>query len=241
MVVRLKRFLFISTIIISSCDCGHYRKLIQSAEKSSEIYPLETLEVIGRIDTLSLHSKQLKERIMLVRAIALDKIHENDGRLVNDMKRASEWFSRFGSKRKRMLSEYYYGDQLQDAGLLEEATVRFMRTQSDAEALKDYHYAALAARRQSSIYKATFNYPEELSSIERAMELFCAAGNEVHKDDARIKMTVACFDNLMFTKADSLFEEAIAIAAEKGDVLRFRLLQISQIVCQSYSFYLHTW
>ena len=83
MVVRLKRFLFISTIIISSCDCGHYRKLIQSAEKSSEIYPLETLEVIGRIDTLSLHSKQLKERIMLVRAIALDShfsvIDSNDG------------------------------------------------------------------------------------------------------------------------------------------------------------------
>lgn len=221
MVVRLKRFFFITTlIIISSCDHGHYRKLIQSAEKTSGIYPLETLELIGRIDTLSLHSKQLKERIMLVRAIALDKIHENDGRLVNDMERASEWFSRFGSKRRRMLSEYYYGDQLQDAGLLEEATVWFMRAQSDAEALKDDHYAALAARRQSSIYKATFNYPEELSSIERAMGFFSIAGDEVHKDDARIKMAVACFDNSMFAKADSLFEEAIAIAAEKRDVLR---------------------
>ena len=221
--------LLILLCFAAGCYPADVRKVLLDVEPMLENHPSEALSKLDSIDASSLRLWRLKARYSLFYAIALDKNHKDNGSFVSEIEAAASWFERFGNRQNRMMSEYYYGDQLRGAGRLEEAAVQFMLSEKEAVALEDWFIAGMSARSLYYVYGNTHNRPEELSSIERALDYFHDAGKSVHEDDARIKLAIACYDNYQINKADSLFNEAIRIAVDKKDTTRLRVALVNSV------------
>ena len=205
------------------CGCG--LRVSRSLDEIDGMLGDRPAEAFARIDSIdpSTLSARLLARHTLLRAIALDKNNIDDGSFVSEMEKAAEWYDRHGIRRDRLRSDYYYGDQLRGAGRLEEAAVRFMLSEEEAVRLEDWFLAGMSARSLYQVFLKTFNHPEELSSINRAVGYFKKAGLSAHEDDARIKLGIALYDSGLYEQADSVFNSAIGIATSKNDTTRLRL------------------
>lgn len=205
------------------CGCG--LRVSRSLDEIDGMLGDRPAEAFARIDSIdpSTLSARLLARHTLLRAIALDKNNIDDGSFVSEMEKAAEWYDRHASCKYRLRSDYYYGDQLRDAGRLEDAAVRFMLSEEEAVRQEDWFIAGMSARSLYQVFLKTFNRPEELSSIDRAVGYFKKAGLPAHEDDARIKMGIALYDSGLYEQADSVFNRAIGVATSKNDTARLRL------------------
>ena len=205
------------------CGCGlRVSRSLDEIDGMLRDRPAEAFARIDSIDPSSL-SARLLARHTLLRAIALDKNNIDDGSFVSEMEKAAEWYDRHANCKDRLRSDYYYGDQLRDAGRQEDAAVRFMLSEEEAVRLEDWFLAGMSARSLYQVFLKTFNHPEELSSINRAVGYFKKAGLSAHEDDARIKLGIALYDSGLYEQADSVFNSAIGIATSKNDTTRLRL------------------
>lgn len=211
-----------TSLILSGCGNLEVRRALSDVEAILDERPAEALETIEKIDSTSLRFKPLRMRRDLLYAIALDKNDVDDGGFASEAREVEEWYERFGDKSDKLRAMYYYGDQLRDAGRLEEATVQLMRSEKEAVKQENWFLAGMSARSLYLIYARTYNGSEQLSWVERALDYFRKAGKEAHEDDARIKLAVAFYDNSRIEKADSVFNLAIKIATEKRDTVRLR-------------------
>lgn len=218
-----RRVFFLSAImLVLSCSAQDIKHSLSVAETLMEDYPDSAMTVLESIDTAGIRSHQCRARYELFYAMALDKNNVDDGRYVKESGDAESWFSRWENNRMRMLSSFYYGDQLFDAGRLEEATVSFLKAEDLALDRKDWFYAGMAARSQFSIFNKTYNYVEGIRSSERAIHYFSLAGKPIHENYSRIQKAMAHYNNGEFEKADSLYNVAIKSAIENQDNARLR-------------------
>ena len=134
------------SLLAAGCFPADVRKVLRDVEPMLEDHPAEALSKLDSVDASSLRPGRLKARYSLLYAIALDKNHKDNGSFVSEIEAAASWFERFGSRHDRMMSEYYYGDQLRGAGRLEEAAVQFMLSEKEAVALEDWFIAGMSAR-----------------------------------------------------------------------------------------------
>ena len=208
---------------VALCCCGN--KVRRSLDEIDGMLGDRPAEALARLDSIdpSTLSARLQAHHTLLRTIALAKNYVNDGSFVSEMEKAVKWYDRHGSRHDRLRSDYYYGDQLRGAGRLEEAAVCFMLSEEEAVRQEDWFIAGMSARSLYHVFLGTFNRPEELSSIERAVKYFKQAGLPAHEDDARIKLGIALYDSGLYVQADSVFNSAIGIATSKNDTTRLRL------------------
>ena len=211
----------LASSLLSGCGNREVRQTIREVEAILDERPEEALTTLDTIDSTSLRFKPLRMRHDLLYAIVLDKNHIDDGRYVQEMTDVTEWYERFGNKTNKLKSRYYYGDQLRGAGRFEEAAVQFMRSEKEAIRQKDWFLAGMSARSLYYLFSKTYNYPEELSSISRAVEYFNLAKKEVHEYDAKLKLAMAYYDNHEIGKSDSLFNEVIQISIDNRDTTRW--------------------
>ena len=213
--------LSLANVFLSGCGNREVRQTMREVETILNDRPIEALATLEKIDSASLAFKPLRMRHDLLYAIALDKNHVDDGRYVQEMTEVAEWYGRFGNKTNKLTSRYYYGDQLRGAGRLEEAAVQFMRSENEAIDQDDWFLAGMSARSLYYLFSKTYNYPEELSSISRAVDYFSLAKKDVHVNDAKLKLAMAYYDNHLISKSDSLFDEVIQIAINERDTTRW--------------------
>ena len=220
---RLLNAIVFAGLSVALCCCGN--KVRRSLDEIDGMLGDRPAEALARLDSIdpSTLSARLQAHHTLLRTIALAKNYVNDGSFVSEMEKAVKWYDRHGSRHDRLRSDYYYGDQLRGAGRLEEAAVRFMLSEEEAVRQEDWFIAGMSARSLYHVFLGTFNRPEELSSIERAVKYFKQAGLPAHEDDARIKLGIALYDSGLYEQADSVFNSAIGIATSKNDTTRLRL------------------
>ena len=229
--MRIKAYIFacVTVLVLSGCGNRDVRQTLKEVEAILNERPEEALASLDDIDSTSLGFKPLRMRHNLLYSIALDKNHIDDGRYVEEMAVVADWYEQFGDKNNKLKAKYYYGDQLRGAGRLEEASVQFMRSEKEAVEQEDWFMAGMSARSLFYMYSKTYNSPEELSCIKRAVDYFHKAGLETHEDDARIKLAGAYYDNSQLMVSDSLFNEAIFVASGKKDTVRLRRALVKSV------------
>lgn len=219
----------LSSSLLSGCGNREVRQTMREVEVILDERPADALSTLDKIDSTVLRYKPMRMRYDLLYAIALDKNHIDDGRYADEMANVAAWYQRFGNKNNKLRAKYYYGDQLRGSGRLEEAAVQFMRSEKDAVDQKDWFLAGMSARSLYYLFSKTYNYPEELSSISRAVDFFNLANKEVHEYDAKLKLAMAYYDNHDIAKSDSLFDEVIQIAINKRDTTRWSRALIESV------------
>ena len=221
--------IFMAILLLPGCGNREVRQTMREVEAILDERPAEALCTLDKIDSTVLRYKPMRMRYDLLYAIALDKNHIDDGRYADEMANVAAWYQRFGNKNNKLRAKYYYGDQLRGSGRLEEAAVQFMRSEKDAVDQKDWFLAGMSARSLYYLFSKTYNYPEELSSISRAVDFFNLANKEVHEYDAKLKLAMAYYDNHDIAKSDSLFDEVIQIAINKRDTTRWSRALIESV------------
>ena len=219
--VRLSHMMIFCLAPVIACCSGGAWQSLDKAEALLQDNPSESLAILDSLDSSS-WGKRSRSRLILLKAIALDKNHINDGRLADEMEEATAWYQHVGNRENRLSAEYYYGDQLRGAGRPDEAAVFFLRSEEEAVRQENWYMAGMAARSLFYVFGTNYNSPEELASIKRAVDYFHRAGLEEHEDDARVKMALACYDGSLLEASDSLFDVAIATAMSKNDTVRLR-------------------
>lgn len=211
--------LCVFSYLLVSCSSEPNRRLLSDAEQLMSDRPDSAFAILERVDTATFFSRRVRSRYDLLYATALDKNNVDDGSFLRQASELNRWAERFGSRRQRMLSEYYYADQLADANNLEEAAVVLMRAEQNAIRQKDWFYAGMANRRLHHIFNATYNHPEAIKSIEKAIGYFHRVDKEQYENYALQNLASSFYNSFEFDKADSVYRVLISNAKASGDTL----------------------
>ena len=199
-------------------SCGNRMVSAQLDDIESYIQerPDSALASLRAIDTLHLTRNTDKAHYKLLTAWALDKNNVDDGACLSEAEDAAEWYKTHGSKRHRMLSQYYFGDQLYDSGDLSGAILSFAAARDLADAQEDWFYAGMASRGIGDIYSSIFLHDDGVENYRNAFTYFDKAGYPEHSKYAKLQYAMESGNAGMCSQADSLYKEMLAINDDKA-------------------------
>ena len=216
MKLRTVLFAVIALLPLLSCGNGAVSAELDDIESYIQERPDSALAILQAFDTLRLSCKPDKAHFKLLTAWALDKNNVDDGRYLDEAEDAAEWYRTHGSKRHRMLAQYYYGDQQYDSGDLSGAILSFAAARDLADAQQDWFYAGMASRGIGNIYSSIFLHDDGLENYRIAFTYFDKAGYPEHSKYAKLQYAMESGNAGKNSQADSAYKEMLAINDDKA-------------------------
>ena len=237
--MKIRTILLAVIALLPLLSCGNRAVSAQLDDIESHIQerPDSALEALHAIDTLRLARKADKALYKLLTAWALDKESVDDGRYLAEAGDAAGWYRTHGSKRHRMLSQYYYGDQQYDSGDLSGAILSFAAARDLADALEDWFYAGMASRGIGLIFGREYEYEDAAKYYSMADSLFCLSNKPLHAAFARLQAAISYHNELESEKATELYSSVRAAADTLNDNSLLRDYYVSYA---NYCFHLPT-
>ncbi len=216
--MKLRTILLAVIALLPLVSCGNRAVSAQLDDIESYIHerPDSALAILQAFDTLRLSRNPDKAHFKLLTAWALDKNSVDNGGYLAEAGEAAEWYRTHGSKRHRMLSQYYYGDQLYDSGDLSGAILSFAAARDIADAQEDWFYAGMASRGIANIYSSIFLHDEGVENYRNAFTYFDRAGYPEHSKYAKLQYAMESGNAGKCSQADSVYKEMLAINDDKA-------------------------
>ena len=179
--------------ILSACflniGCSVQHDIFREAESCLEKNPELTVHLLDSIPTESVNGKKNKAYYALLYSMALDKsyIDMTTDSLLSPAIRY--YYQRKGTSRNKMLTMYYHGRVMFNAGNFAQAAVRFAKAERLAADLKDTLYLGLIFMAKADTYNNQYNSEEEVKAVETASYYFNALNIEsrkTHRNDVII-------------------------------------------------------
>ncbi len=215
---HIRFILFLLPAVILSCG-GPARPALKDIDSYIRERPDSAWTALQSLDTTTLHTQGDRAYYRLLMAMALDKNDIDDGSYVHEAASAADWYERHRDLRRRMLSHYYYGDQLYDGGNNTQAAIFFTLAAEEAETLHDWFYAGMSQRSLGDIASLVYNLEDEFSYYSASVSSFNKAGKEHHAKCAKLDLALASSSLRKVSLADSLFKEVIAYAVSSQDTI----------------------
>ena len=211
----MKHFIqiLIAAITLLSCSQGTYSHL-QEIESYIEEDPKRALEEIRNINPDNLlFSQRTKAKHALLHSMALDKNYID---LTTDsiIAPAVKYYSKHGSADDRLLMHYYMGRIYANTGNLDKAAIEYTRGE---EFVGDVKFKLAIGRLYNafaSVYSKTGNAKKEIEYALKAYSLFEALGNVRLLNITKGKLAMGYANAREFDKADSLYNESVALLEE---------------------------
>ena len=227
----------IALLPLLSCGNGAISAELDDIESYIQERPDSALAALQAFDTQRLSCNPDKAHYKLLTAWALDKNNMDDGRYLAEAEEAAEWYRTHGSKRHRMLSQYYYGDQQYDSGDLSGAILSFAAARDLADAQEDWFYAGMASRGIGLIFGKEYEYEDAAKYYSMADSLFCLSNKPLHAAFARLQAAISYHNELEVEKAAELYSSVKAAADTLNDK---SLLRDNYVSYANYCFHLPT-
>lgn len=230
----MKNILFISTLLstlLSSCICQDKVIELDKAESLLQTRPDSCLIIMRSIDENSLDTKREKARYALLMSAALDKNYID---MTSDslIKVAVDYYSSRDDQRRRMMSNYYHGLVLNNAGEYTSAIVALEKAEKDALALEDHLYAGLIYRAKGDIFNKTNDYLSSLDCLKQAVFHFRFLDNPDYAHYAELGLAICYTNNQDYENATIVLDEL-----EQEDIPQsirvLGLLQRANIIIES--------
>ena len=144
---------------------------MSAAESFLQVKPDSSLILLKRIDPSTLATRRQKAKYALLLSAALDKnyIDVTSDSLISI---ALNYFSRKTESRDQLLSWYYNGIVLKNAGMYPPAVVSFEKAATIAGKLQDSHQLGLIYRNIASSFDQSNNIPAAIQYLEKAVSCF---------------------------------------------------------------------
>lgn len=196
-------------ICLPACFFDQTNKLLDLSEQLMAQHPDSALIILSSVRAKDLAFESQRARHALLFSMALDKNYID---VTNDstISIAHKYYSRCGTARYRMLSEYYMGVIQQNKGNLSQAAINFDKTLSLANKLGDCHNSGLACEHLSSIHSQSFNHVLALQYAEQAANFFDNCGETISADYARVSIANQLSREQQYDKALDIVENILA-------------------------------
>lgn len=216
--MKLRILILAIIVLFPLVSCGNRAVSAQLDDIESYIQerPDSALAILQAFDTLRFSRNADKAHYRLLTAWALDKESVDDGRYLAEAEEAAEWYRTHGSKRHRMLSQYYHGDQQYDSGDLSGAILSFTAARDLADAQEDWFYAGMASRGIGHIYSSTFLHDYGREHYRNAFTYFDRAGYPEHSKYAKLQYAMESGNAGKCSEADSLYKQMLAVNDDKA-------------------------
>ena len=171
---------FIGLLFLAG-SCSPVRQRLNSAEECMMEHPDSALSILNRIHPETIHSPGNKARYAVLMTMARQKnfiFETNDSTIL----RAYKYFNRWGSRRNRMISDYYLGVVRHNAGNTLEAVPVFIQAEPLAVALHDTHHLGLIYRHLCEIYTTNYDYVRALEYGKKAFAAFNEKKEKIYAD-----------------------------------------------------------
>ena len=211
--------------ILSACfldiGCSVQHDIFREAESCLEKNPELTVHLLDSIPTESVNGKKNKAYYALLYSMALDKsyIDMTTDSLLSPAIRY--YYQRKGTSRNKMLTMYYHGRVMFNAGNFAQAAVRFAKAERLAADLKDTLYLGLIFMAKADTYNNQYNSEEEVKAVETASYYFNALNIESRKTVAEYRLAAAYQNSGHYDLADSLYIVAAGRALASNDTMLY--------------------
>lgn len=216
-------FLLMSFLLVS-CDNRQAKALLQDVESYIQERPDSALQVLRKVDSLTLNTKSLRARYSLLFAMALDKNYI-DTTALSILEPTVAYYERLGSPQDKMLSCYYLGRIYANRKDYPNAVIFYSQALRESGEY-DYYHRGLIYAASADAYNASFNDEEELRNTILAYECFEKIGDK-DLDLSLYKVAQAYHNNERFDVADSLYS---LVYSGKDSTSRLALYAMEDLV-----------
>ncbi len=198
---------FLFSLFLASCERDIHSKLTE-AERLLSTAPDSALLLLDQIKPEELNVKKEAARYAVLTSMALDKnyIDVTSDSLIN---KAVEFYNQKGISHYRMLSWYYHGIVMKNAGNYTAAIISFEKAEKDAIQMNDTYNLGLIYKNKAFVFGLTNNNPAAIDCIKRAISCFDSVGKVNYKAYAEFSLATDYSNQLDYDKADSLFSSII--------------------------------
>lgn len=207
--------LLISFLFIS-CDNKKAKSLLQDVETYIQERPDSALQVLRKVDTLTLNTKSLRARYSLLFAMALDKNYI-DTTDVSVIIPAVDYYRGKWSSEDKLKSFFYLGRIYQNARMYDKAAIAYSLAEKEVPESKDMVQNGILYMNFSYLYDLVHNKNKQLEYAKKGLACYQEAKDSVHIYLAYGDLARAYHSRHDWVKADSLY--CLAIDKAKNDTL----------------------
>ena len=207
----MKNILIISTILtilLPSCIRQDIRSELDKAESMLQTKPDSCLAIMRSIDVSDLSTQEEKARFALLMSAALDKNYID---VTSDslIRVAVDYYSFRDDQRRRMMSNYYHGLVLNNAGEYTSAIVALEKAEKDALDLDDHLYAGLIYRTKGDVFNKAHIFPASLECQQKAIDHFGFLENSDYEAFAKLGLAICHINNKDYDIAWRILESIL--------------------------------
>lgn len=225
--------ILLSTIICFSCERDALSRL-SMAEKLISSHPDSALCILRAIDRNSLKTPRVTAKYSLLMSAALDKnyIDISSDSLISS---AVNYYSKHGGHKEKMLSWYYQGVCLKNAGELIPAMLAFEKAEGEATGLEEWLHFGLICRNKAALYNKSSNIAAAIEYWNKAISCFEKAGTDIYKAYAELSLATDYSNGMMYEKADSLIRNLETSFSDNPSICVLCSLRKAEILVQKES------
>lgn len=199
----MKKILFIVSIIVFSCCERATPSSLHSAEALIGSHPDSALTLLRSIDRNSLRTPEEEAKYALLMSAALDKNYidiQSDSLIL----KAVNYYSKHGDHADKMLSWYYHGICLKNAGQLIPAMIAFEKAEGEAVPLEDWLYLGLIYRNKAILFNQSNNIVAAIENWNKAISCFSKVDAVLYQAYAELSLAIDYSNEMKYDMADSL-------------------------------------
>ena len=177
----MKKILFIVSIIVFSCCERATPSSLHSAEALIGSHPDSALTLLRSIDRNSLRTPEEEAKYaLLMSAIQSDSL----------ILKAVNYYSKHGDHADKMLSWYYHGICLKNAGQLIPAMIAFEKAEGEAVPLEDCLYLGLIYRNKAILFNQSNNIVAAIENWNKAISCFSKVDAVFYQAYAELSLAI---------------------------------------------------
>ena len=205
----MKSYLVLLTAFLfcSFCERASVSNL-RLAEAIISSYPDSALSILRTINPTDLKSRKTEAQYALLMSVALDKNYidiSSDSLIL----RAVNYYSKHGSPKEKMLSWYYEGICLKNAGELIPSMLAFEKAENEATHLEEWLYSGLIYRNKAALFNVSNNSAAAIDNWKKAIICFEKANADLYRAYAELSLAIDYSNESKFSIADSLITNLI--------------------------------
>ena len=210
---QMKKSILLLVSLYIFCSCNNsLREQLSIAEEIMNDKPDSAMAMLNRIDIDSIHNRQDKAKYALLHTISLAKNYifsKND----SIIQIARNYYKRDQS-RYYCLSEFYYGEILQNRGEDTKAMIKFLSIIDAAEELKDHYFLGLLYSDICNLYMAQCDFDNTLKYARLEHDNYIKANKPRHACFALIDIAEAYYDMRKYDSTLYYLNESKTISSD---------------------------
>lgn len=167
-------------------------------------FPDSALSITNKIDTSLLNTRKWRAKYSLLHTMAIDRCGA-DTNNINLILPAVDYYQSKGSVEDRVRALFYQGRILFNQGDYSSAFISLLCALDYAQAIDDIWLKGMICSYLGITYNRNHNNEDELAYCSKALDYFTRYGDPKYIDNSNYLTAVACHNNRLFAKSDSLF------------------------------------